>query len=81
MASARPTWRDWVPLAAIVLTMVSGFLIAGGYLDRISQLERRDTAIEARLDRQDGKLDEIKATTNRTEGTLEALRDKHGSLQ
>jgi hypothetical protein len=60
------------------MTMVGGVLILGGYLDRIEQLERRDTAIEARLDRQDGKLDEIKTTTNHTAGIIEAWGGKSG---
>lgn len=77
----RFTWRDWIPVAATLMTVGGGIMYFGGYIDRINQLERREAAIETRLQKQDDKLDAIQTTTTRTEATLEAIRGPQGGRQ
>ena len=65
-----------------ILAIVIGALMAmGGYVKQIGEQDRRIVALEARASDQDKTLRDIQMTTTRTDATLQALRDKSGSLQ
>ncbi len=85
VASARPTWRDWAPVIAIVLTLASAILIFGGMLNElrtdsadIAEMKAHQQQMEQRYD---ATLSQIQITTARTDATLQALRDRNGQLK
>lgn len=77
----RISWRDWLPVMTIIMTLTSAILVCGGYLNEMKEHERRIAALELRAGAQDQMLQAIQITTTRTDATLQALRDKRGELQ
>lgn len=82
-AAARTTWKDLIPLLAIILT-VAGIIYAAGQLhSRLGETERAVVELKNRADRNDdrfvelvGKVERVDGRVERVDGKLDLLIDR-----
>lgn len=69
----RTRWQDWIPVAAVLITIVGALLIIGKSWGEMQDNTRRIEALEARADKRDDQLHQIDVRTVRIEAKLDAL--------
>jgi hypothetical protein len=75
-APARTTWKDLLPLVAILMT-IAGIIYAAGQLhSRISATESAVSKLETRADRVDGDTRDLGRKLERVDGKLDLLIER-----
>lgn len=73
MSQPARRWPDWVPVFAVLITVIGALLTIGKSWGDMQENTRRIDALEARADKRDDQLHQIDLRTARIEAKLDAL--------
>jgi hypothetical protein len=73
VAPARVTWKDWLPVASLLLVVAGIIWSGGGVLNQVSEQGRRIETLERRADQRDDQIRSLQIIVAGMDAKLDLL--------